>query len=448
MPAMNLNYAHTISSLQSNVIGKYKNTFAKFLNKAPTIVTFYNPNSDTTLDESTHDAYQQIGPDSPYHYDKITNCIVFGFPKIEDLTPEMTDFGPEISQISGQIYFPPLGHYEPYDHAYFVVDYLTGKKIFFKITQVSHDTLDNQGNWKKLDFVADLIDADLEPYVSHNYRMIQSGSGFMLIDEDNFDKINELTTLCDDLRDYYREMFWKKNLQSFVYKYDPADIGVLFYDPFMIEFLSKNKIMYGKSNKFEWVGHGVALPPMFKIDYDSSIFHAIETRNPDVGWSPVYAELIEDPLSLFTCRLEHYYSVVVRNDTGTPIHGTMADPIQRYDPAFEDALKTNKRFDPSDYRYYLNFVLCDFYEEEIIEDYITAIRRLKMVPCKEYYYTLPLVIFSLMRYIDTLYPSDEEDKASDIDNTRPSVTNRASIETLVTIDDETKHLGALADVNF
>ena len=71
-----------------------------------------------------------------------------------------------------------------------------------------------------------------------------------------------------------------------------------------------------------------------------------------------------------------------------------------------------------------------------------------MVPCKEYYYTLPLVIFSLMTYIDTLYPSDEEDKASDIDNTRPSVTNRASVETLVTTDDETKHLGALADVNF
>ena len=104
----------------------------------------------------------------------------------------------------------------------------------------------------------------------------------------------------------------------------------------------------------------------------------------------------------------------------------MADPIQRYDPAFEDALKTNKRFDPSDYRYYLNFVLCDFYKEEIIEDYITAIRRLKMLPCKEYYYTLPLVIFSLMRYIESLYPSDEGDKASDIDNTRPSVTNRAS----------------------
>ena len=71
-----------------------------------------------------------------------------------------------------------------------------------------------------------------------------------------------------------------------------------------------------------------------------------------------------------------------------------------------------------------------------------------MLPCKEYYYTLPLVIFSLMRYIETLYPSDEADKASDIDNTRPSVTNRTSVETLVTPDNETKYLGVLADTNF
>ena len=428
MAIMNLNYAHTISSLQTTAMEKFKTPFSKFFDKPPVEVTFYNPNKDTTFDPSTFDAYQQIGTDSPYHYDKINHCIIFGFPQIQDLTPNQTDFGYETDKISGTVYLAP-NVFHPYESAYFVVDHLDGKKIYFKVTSVGQDTINNKNNWWKLEFEGDLIDANLEPYVTHTYRMYEKDGNFKLISEDDYSTIEELEGLNNDLRTYYLEMFWKKNLQTFVYRYMDRSRGALFYDPYLIEFFRRTKILYNSATKFEWVGHACVKPKSFRIDYDESIFRKIEDREHRIRPAKVYAELITDPMSLMTCRLEKYYCITQRNELGAPMTGAIADPIVRFDPAFIDALMNNKRFGGTDYRYYMNLVLGDYFEEDLDTSWLEALRKLTMIPSRELYYMLPLAIFALQRYIDNLYDDDQEGVTL---AERPSVTNISRRLTAVT----------------
>ena len=436
---LNLKFNHTVSAIQERGISNLKHPFSKYIDKNPTEVTFYNVNNETSFDPSTGDAYSQVGADSPFFFDKISGLILYGIGRIE-FDIDMTEYGPESSPIQGEAYLMP-NTIIPLPGSYFTINSLKGKKLLFKVTAVNRDGPKSGANWWKLDYMADLVGVNLEGMVTRRFKFLAGNVGTefaCVVEDESYNALSNLETLADDLRRYYFDMFFRKNIQTFVYKYNNFDVRQWIYDPYLIEFLIRNDVMYG-SNEFEYITHACVKPPRFETDYDKSIFHAIETKNLSIEQQKVYARKVTDPMSLMVCRLESYYAITVRADSGRPLSGVFADPIERFDPDFILALYENRRFDPSDYRYYWNLILDLFYDDDSnINDYITAIRNVDMIPCRELYYMLPFVIYSIDQYI--LSKLKTNDDGTGYSNGSGSITNIASVVTAVnmkTIDTDT-----------
>lgn len=402
---INTTYNNTVNSLVTAANEKLQNPFTTFPDgKGPTEVTFFNINKDkSTFDKATGDTYEEYGPDSSLFYDKIEKVFLFGLAHIE-IDIEQGEFGSESNKVQGECYLPP-NTFKPYHSSYFLINYLKGKRILFRVVNVNRDTLDNGGNFYKIEYEADLVGeaaiAQIERSVVRKFTMLANFIGTetrCVIQNDEYQTIVKIQNACDELRNYYHDMFFKPKVQTFVYKYSDRDKGIYFYDPFMIEFLTKNGILYG-SNKFEYISQACVLPQSFTIDYNRSVFRMIETQNANQEIYRVYATRIYDPMSLMTVRLEDYYSISIRDESGERISGVLADPIDCFDTAFIDALQGNKIFDENDFRYYMNITLDSFYNRDITEHQVDSIYKINFVPCKELFYMIPLTIFSLERYV-------------------------------------------------
>ena len=395
------NHAENIDKLTAGVANRLQNRFYKFNDKNPVKVTFYNINTQaTTLDSATKDAYAQVSPESSFRFDKIEGTILYGMPRIQLDGIDEGEFGPEASPVEGECYLPP-NTFKPYQNSYYVIDYLkTGKRIFFKVVGVQLDTLPNGANAYQIQYKMDLFDADIEKQVIRTFRMISDNIGTDLksvIETAEYDLVYRIQEECDTLRSYYMDLFFRGNIQTFVYRYQSDDVAY-FYDPFMIEFLIRNKIMYGKS--YEHICHQTYLPRSFNIDYDSTIFRSLEKKNKKLSLPKSYATLISDPMSLMTVRLENYYSIAYTDEDGEKIQGVLADTIDTIDPDLLDAVMNNKEIESDDEknRMYYNIIVAYMNDSKITEALVDTLTTVRYVRCKELFYTIPMIIFSLEKY--------------------------------------------------
>lgn len=394
-------HADNIDKLTAGVESRLQNRFYKFNDKNPVKVTFYNINTQaTTLDSATKDAYAQVSPESSFRFDKIEGTILYGMSRVQLDGIDEGEFGPEANPVEGEVYLPP-NTFKPYQNSYYVIDYLkTGKRVFFKITGVQLDTLPNGANGYQMTYKMDLFDADIEKQVVRTFRMVSGNIGTDLksvVETTEYDLVYRIQEECDTLRSYYMDLFFKGNIQTFVYRYQSDDVAY-FYDPFMIEFLIRNKIMYGKT--YEHICHQVYLPRSFNIDYDSTLFRSLEKKNLKINCPKSYATLITDPMSLMSVRLENYYSIAYTDEDGEKIQGVLADTVDTIDPDLIDAILNNKEIDGDDEknRMYYNIIIAYMNDGKITEALVDTLSTVRYVRCKELFYTLPMVIFSLEKY--------------------------------------------------
>ena len=84
---------------------------------------FYNINTTkTTLDESTRGNYSELGPNSPIRYNRIKDAILYGITRM-DIDLDITDFGLEGTDISGEAYVLP-NTFIPYPGDFFTINQL------------------------------------------------------------------------------------------------------------------------------------------------------------------------------------------------------------------------------------------------------------------------------------------------------------------------------------
>lgn len=402
-------YNDTINNLAQGVKNRLDNNFYKFNDKKPTQVTFYNPSEDkTTFDEATGDVYGQTSQEeTSYRYNKIDGVILYGLSKIE-LDINQDEWGTESSSIEGECTL--VGdEFSPYPSAYFKIDYLdTKKKFYFRVTKVNHDTLPNGANCFQLSYKLDLIDRDIEDLVVKHFKVITNNIGTQLrsvVEDCEYDLIERIQGTCDMLREYYMNLFFKSDVQTFVYKFGSE--RTYFYDDFMIEFMIRNSLMKG-GNKYEYVGHQTCLPPSFAIDYDNTIFRAMEKKNTRLHCPKAYAMLIEDPMSLLTIRLEDYYAIAYTDEYGDRITGVLSDPIDTIDIQLIDAIVNNTRFDDTSHRNYYNIILAYLYGDPITDKLVNTVSDINFVSCQELYYNIPLVIYSLEAYALTMLKAKDK----------------------------------------
>ena len=416
------------SNIRQNIVGNITNSminrvtdnpFYFFNNMSITKVTFYNINKEhTTLDEVLENTNNLIGAASGLRFDKINNCILYGLPRIE-LNVNIGEFGTEADPIEGEAILPP-NTFKPYQESYFSIDYLNlSKTLWFRIISVNIDTLPNGSNFYKLQYVLDSVGKSITPQVVNEYNFISEniGTSFpVLVDAEQYALQSTYQELINLLHQFYYEMFFKEEVQTFVFRY--GEFGYWFYDPYLLKFCIDHGILSSNGKKYVHVDQPAIVPPFFSVDYQFTIFRRLEDLDSKLCYLEGFGLLVQDPMSLLTQRIEPYYGMSFRDDDGTPLWD---NPLIEKIPYFDidlfnlipgaDPFKSNDEYKckcaeilyglDKNHLYY-KIIYSFLNGETITSDMLDQIQYIHFTPCKELYYTIPILIYIIQASINSL----------------------------------------------
>jgi hypothetical protein len=385
-----------------------KNPYYLFENTKATPVIFYElDTTHTTLDDSTRMEYEQIGDNAPLRFKKIYDVYLYGLERME-IHYSNGENGLESDPIQGDCTDLP-NTLNPTPGCYFEIPYLNEdqKHYLFQITDVSDDTMDDGNNIHKMSYELDMTDAGnwehLQKQIVAEYRFIPSNVGTKdnsIVLESKYDLAEKLDELDTILRQYYIELFYNDRVQTFTYKMvDGYNIN----DSMVIEFIMHNKIMSGVGQDYMYVSHKNPVPKTFSIDYAKSLYRCIDTGDlksvQDAITIGTY-HLITNMTTIFVTRQESYYYMEYNNPYAIQMTSNI---IQTFDQEFIDRLESNDLYDYNDSDAYKNIIIK--YMNGLIpvtDADVLALEHVDYVASQDMYYTLPIVVFCVERYIKSL----------------------------------------------
>lgn len=391
-------YVNTIDNLVDTTKNKLNNPYYIFTDKKPTKVTYFAQDIEkSTLDSASGLHEANIGNGSPFKFNKIIDFILYGIDRMVD-EYDVGDNGVEANPITGEaIILPNTINPRPGD--YFHIGYIKERNLF-KVNSVSPDTLDNGANIYKIEYM--LCDenytlSSIEKQIDQSFNFIVNNSGTdfkTVILSTDFELIKTLEQLVEDLIISFDNIFFSKKLQTFVYNHD----GWNLYDPFMIEFLIRNKVLTFGS-EYVYVDHATAVNKTFGMDYNKTFFNSLENPKDDIDCVNIAtADLIQDINSLFATRLEYYYSINYNDKTPykTRFQTIPTDVI--------DHIKSNILYEKGNRNEFYNLWISYFNNNKdfIRGDILDILKRMDYMDNLECFYALGISIFILEQYIKML----------------------------------------------
>ena len=391
-------YTDTTKNLTQAIGEKAKNPFYKFSDKQPTEVIYWKLNRErTTLDEATSDDYESLGEASPLRFNQINGFYIYGFERIT-LDYDLTDFGLEANEIAGEAIILP-GTIHPLPGDVFKVPIIK-EDVLFKVNKVTPDTLDSGANSYKIEYKLEYINKyeQIQKQTVRVYTFVIGNVGTdynCFIKDEESGLIAEMEKILEIMTDAY-QLFFDPGTQTYVYQ----ENGDYFYDPFLIEFLIRTKILsYAKDYIF--VHHATAVYNTFAYDYnrcffammeDPSIFDAKKASKMASGL------LIEDPNSLFVTRLPDYFKIDYRDQFQ---HITKFWTI---DPSLIDKLSTGEYFSEDSPMAKYNLIIAYFSgdTDNVTTDMIRALRTMDYPRDKATFYFIPLAMYVMVKYMEAL----------------------------------------------
>lgn len=400
---INTEHRDNIDSLVTGLKDILKNPYYKWNDKSGTAVIYFNQNKEaTTLDEASKLYYADIGIHSPIKYNMIEDMMLYGIEQIA-ISMENGDFGAEASEISGEAIVLP-NTIIPYPGDYFHIIY-TEEKLLFRVIDATPDTLENGANIYKIQYKLEssqLEDVIENENIEDKYNMIVNniGTGFnTIIRHESYNMIKKLDQVLYNLRTYYKSVFYKERVQTFVFLHN----GNRFYDPYMIEFLKENRILDGDES-YIYLVHQTKLSTLFPVKYNRSFFKCLEDKNLDKLRFYEHrgtAEYISDPLSIFQTRLENYFE----------IKHEVSD-IDDYNilPCFNDdlinAIEDNKLLECNNSIY--NIIIKYFNNGIIDQNDIDTLEFIDFSDNIMIFYAIPCIIFCIEKFIKSLMKVESE----------------------------------------
>lgn len=392
---INTEHRDNIDNLVVGLKDILKNPYYKWNDKSGTKVTYFNQNKEaSTLDQSTKLYYADMGLESPIKYNIIEDMLIYGIEQIA-ISMENDEFGPQASEISGDAIVLP-NTIIPYIGDYFKISY-TEENTLFRVIDVTPDTLENGANIYKIQYKLESSHMeDIMEDIADRYNMIVNnvGTGFnTIIRHESYNMIKVLDQVLFNLRTYYKSIFYKERVQTFIFLYN----NNRFYDPYMIEFLRENKILDG-GEEYVYLTQQMKLTPLFPINYNKSFFKLLEEKDLNRLHCYEYrgiGEYIDDPLSIFQTRLENYFSISYKiPDMG--VSGIL--------PCFKDelidAIENNHLLQGEDSIY--NIIIKYFHDEKITQEDIDNLDYIDYSDNIFIFYAIPCIIYCLERFVKSL----------------------------------------------
>ena len=378
--------------IPTNARNLLNNPYYLFNNASQSVCSYYNINTTmTTLDESTRGNYGEISSDSPIRFNKISNFCIYGINKIEP-SLETSEYGLESSDITGDAIILP-NTIIPYPGDFFSLNQID-KPYLFKITSVNPNTLDTGATMYRVNYTLSSSDGveNIEAQVvkKYNFYIENYGSNFgCLIEEATASEIAELERYTVVLKDYYLQLFYDYKIQSFSYLRD----GVIkVYDPYLIEFIIRNKIMTG-STRYVHVDQQIFLPATFGVDYDRTIFSALEDRDPYKHYCKFTGNLLlcTQKLSLLYAYPQDYY-IMDYSHLNTKFH--IIDIFD--DPGFMDRVHNKETTNNVLKNIVINYLNGS---NTIDETVLSQLKQVDYMQTPELFYLIPLVIYCIEQVI-------------------------------------------------
>ena len=423
---INTNYNKTIDNLVEGAKSRLNNPFYIYGDRKPTIVTYYNINHNaSTIDKGSSTLYDDIGQNSSLRFNKIENFHLYGIEKI-NVNLDIGEYGLE-SPIEGEALILP-NTIVPVPGDMFIINHVIDKPYLFMVTGIGIDTLYTGANFYKISYKLTRTDMDaltsletVQTIKRFTYKAGNVGTTLTpLIESNQAELIDKIEDNIDTLLNYYMNLFYKNSVQNFILEYQ----HMYLYDPYLIEFMIRNKLFALSGNNYFHVEQAVYIGDTFALEYDHTIFKDIEIKKSNMRLNSVYPVPVDDPNSLLVDRLESYYKL-----SNKVMYKDYDNPINWLDMDLLDRVINNELYDEDSNLYYRNLLILYMNNKEfdITDKLMDSIMDIEFNYTKELFYMIPILVFILKSYvnkqqearkkIDTLVKNTETD---------PSINNEAS----------------------
>lgn len=411
-----LNVSHSamtqsVIDLQSDLI---KNPFYLFNEKKGIPVNYYNINTEkSTLDPGLKITYDDFANESSLRFNLIYDFYLYGLDRLS-ISLENGDFGVsgEDSLTGEAIILPDT--IQPYPGDRFVINMIDHTYVFM-VNHVNIDTFDNGANYWKIEFHMAHINSDFftNILVVNEYNFISGNIGTKfspVLLKSKWDVCKNLDDVSVAIKRLFKGLYFNDKVQTytFVYLYTIKQSSMgseFFYDPYMIEFCIKNKILNNTGENYDFIDHKTSLRPEFGIKYSRSIWRIIELREkkelPSCKHSSS-AMYIDDPGTIFGTRFENYFELTY-NDPD-PVAEMVAPAIDILDQQVIGHILDNQLFDPNSKfgKYNLLVKYFNFNDNIELEDIVPLERIIETENNMENYFLLPMIIYVLEFYIKNM----------------------------------------------
>lgn len=396
-------YKDTVESITSLYQDLINNPFYTLNDRKPVFVTYYNINKDySSVDPGSKLQYDNVGADTPMRWNRIYNFPIYGFSRIE-LANEIGEFGIEANPIEGEAYILP-NTITPFENDYFEVSHIKDSTWLFIIKDVQKDTLDNGSNVYRISYRIEYDDnSKILNNIVHNFTTVEKtdGTNFITIARcEDLEIARKMDEYSVKLKKYFNELFYNQQVQTFIYE-DLTEIRV--YDPFMVEFLKRNRVLDNGEDDYVYVDHMIPVTKTFCLDYDHTMFRGFERRDHDKIPSYLHQTNITDIKAYgttFSARYEKYYQATWLENTFFG-HETMClgEDIL-YHIKDHRLFKDDSTEEPS--ILWKNILVKHFYNDDLTEEELHAIDDIRFEEAAPVFYLLPLLIYCLECKIDNI----------------------------------------------
>lgn len=402
---INTQHKDTIDSLIEGFKEKLNNPYYLYQDKKPAPVTYLSQNLyKSSLDPSSQLTYRGYGDNSSIKLNKINNFYLYGIEKITvDFNVE--DFGLEAAPIEGDAVVLP-NTIIPVPGDFFMIDHADknckNATYVFKVISVTPDTLDNGSNLYKISYSFETTNIDaVEVNIvdEYNFVIVNNNTKFSaVIKKNDFDYIKESENVLLQLKEYYKALFYKDALMTFIF----VHANCYFYDPYMIEFIRRHNLM-DDGGTYLYIDHQLTMPSTFVLDYDKTFFRYIEM--PDKKSDPlIYSQgkFIDEKFSVFDNRIENYWSIRYVEDPGfseerPDIFMNIARGeyvLNNIDIDLYNRIKSGELYTDNNSKY-MNIIIKYFNNKQITGEDIESLNYIDFESNIKIFYNIPIIIYIL-----------------------------------------------------
>lgn len=406
MAFSNTSYSETVTSLLGNMNKFVKNDYYKFSDKPPTPVEYFHINKHaSTLDEGSKLAFTDIGKDSPLRFNLVHDFMLYGIDSPISISYQSDEYGLESSSIEGDAYALP-NTIRPIPGDIFIISYMK-ETIIFTIIESSPDTLEDGSNMWKITYksrpTSSVEISQLYRQVVGEYKFIIDNIGTeynCILKTDVVDFVKLVDTKIKLLKSYFKRLFYNKRVQTFTFKY----LNDYFYDPYLIEFIRRNKVLEG-DEEYVYVAHQTHLDTLFPMLYNNTIFRCLETK--DYSHIQAYphrgvGKLITGANNIFYNRIEDYWEIYYDYNPGYEALRKIPCFMDEFISHVEDGelLEANITF--------YNIIIKYFYGDSIDIFDIDELDKIQYQDNSILFYALPCLIYCLENSMKELIKIKED----------------------------------------